>query len=345
MSYARRLLKPLFFVAFNLVVGLALLEGILVFFLHSPRAVAAAGGPMQRLIQQTYRHFNRMLIQFDPDCARYDAGVTYTLRPGVCSFGNIEYRNEYHINSAGVRDDEQALQAPEVIVIGDSHAMGWGVDQNQSLVRVMAAKSGLKALDGAVSSYGTVRERMLLDRFDTSRMRVLVIQYTDNDLPENRAFRANNGRLPIMPQADYETIVRYYAAQQRYYPGKYVFRLFMKVLHLEEPEPDMMRMDPIAPDQEAELFLDVVLHAGKAPLDNVKLIVFEINQDFTHPRAFISALDRVARRPEYPRFVRELTTIDSTALVTAKDFYVIDDHMRASGHAIMGAALAAAAAH
>jgi len=342
MSYARRLLKPLAFIVFNLVVGFALVEAILVFFLHSPRALSSAGRPMQRLIQQVYRHFNRMLIQFDPRCARYDPGVTYTLRPGVCTFGNIEYRNEYRINSAGVRDDEADLNAPEAIVIGDSHAMGWAVDQDQSLVRVMASKTGLKTLNGAVSSYGTARERMLLDRFDLSKLRVLVVQYCDNDLPENRAFRAN-GRLPIMPESEYESIVRYYADQQHYYPGKYVFRLFMKVLRLEPAEPDMMRMDPITPDDEAELFLHVLTHAGTKPIDNVKLIVFEINQDFTHPRAFISALDRVARKADYPAFVRGLTTIDSTTLLSANDFYMIDDHMRASGHAIMGAALAAAA--
>ncbi|HMD37517.1 MAG TPA: hypothetical protein VKH42_21225, partial [Vicinamibacterales bacterium] len=123
------------FCAFTLVIALALLELIFVVLLHSPRVVAAAGGPMRLLVQQVYRHFNRSLIQFDARCARYDAELFYTLKPGSCSFGNLEFGNDYRINRAGLRDDDDALSAPEMIVIGDSHAMGWGVDQDESLVR------------------------------------------------------------------------------------------------------------------------------------------------------------------------------------------------------------------
>ena len=309
--------------------------------LHSPALVAVSGGPMRRLVQQIYRHFNRSLIQFDTRCARYDPQLFYTLRPGTCSFGNIEFRNEYRINRAGVRDDEASLSAPEAIVIGDSHAMGWGVDQGQTLVRVMAQKTGLKTLNAAVSSYGTVREKLMLGRLDLSKLRVLAIQYADNDLPENRTFRDAGDRLPISSQDLYETIGRYYTSQQAYYPGKYTFRLFMKVLRLEPPEPDQVRMEPVPPDAEAELFLHVVTHAGPAAFDNVQLIVFEVNQEFDHPRRFIQALDTVARRPDYPAFVRNLITLDTTTVVNAGDFYVLDDHMRASGHLAVGTALAA----
>src|SRR5207249_11944844 len=67
--------------------------------------------------------------------------------------------------------------------------------------------------------------------------------------------------LPITSEPVYDTIVRYYATQQSYYPGKYVLRLFMKVLRLEAPEPDRLKMEPIAPEQEAELFIHVLTHA------------------------------------------------------------------------------------
>jgi len=340
MPRVRSLLKALAFVLFNLVVALAVLELLFVGMLHSPRLVAASGGPMRRLIQQIYRHFNRSLIQFDARCARYDPDLFYTLKPGACSWGNLEFRNEYRINSAGVRDDEASLVAPDVIVIGDSHAMGWGVDAEQTLARVMARKTGRKTLDAAVSSYATAREKLILDRLDTSHMRVLALQYADNDLPENRTFREQGDRLPITSEPVYDTIVRYYATQQSYYPGKYVLRLFMKVLRLEAPEPDRLKMEPIAPEQEAELFIHVLTHAGRTSLDNVQLIVFEVNQEFDHPRKFIAALDAVARRPENPPFVRRLITLDTTKLLEPDDFYVLDDHMRASGHLAIGNALA-----
>jgi hypothetical protein len=343
-SRTRSLLKPLAFRVFALVFvfagALALLELLFVILLHSPGVVAAAGGPMRRLVQQVYRHFNRSLIQFDARCARYDAELFYTLKPGSCTFGNLEFSNAYRVNSAGLRDDEAALSAPEMIVIGDSHAMGWGVEQDQSLVRVMAQKTGLKTLNAAVSSYATVREKLMLGRLDTSKLRVLAIQYADNDLPENRTFREQHDHLPISSRDLWETIGRYYTAQRRYYPGKYTVRLFMKVLKLEPPEPDQLRMDPITPEQEAELVLHAVVKAGPTSLDGVQLIVFEVNQEFGHPRRFIAALDQVARRPDYPEWVRHLVTLDTTRVLTDKDFYVLDDHMRVSGHLAVGTALA-----
>lgn len=339
MLTARGLAKGLLVVLFNLFVAALILEATFVVMLRSPRLVAASPGPFRLLVQQVYRHFNRALIQFEPSCARYDPVVTYTLKPGRCTFGNVEFSNEYQVNRVGLRDDEADLDGPAAIVLGDSHAMGWGVGQDQTLVRVMARQTGLETLDAAVSSYATVREMRMLDRLDTSRLRVLVIQYADNDLPENRTFQ-RRGDLPIMSEAQYRKIGAYYAAQRRYYPGKYVYRLFMKVLKLEEPEPDDLRMVEATPEEEARLFLNAVLHAGRKPLQGVQLIVFEINQNLKQPRGFIAALDKVKRDPAYPPFIHELRTLDTAAVLKPGDFYSLDDHMNASGHRAVGRALA-----
>src|SRR4029079_7125411 len=166
-----------------------LLEALLLLMLHVPGLTAALPRPVRRLVQQVYRHFNRALIQFDPRCAQYDAGLTYTLKPGTCTFENIEFRTTVHVNRLGLRDNEEALHAPDVIVIGDSHAMGWGVEEDQTFGRVLARQSGLKILNAGISSYGTVREMRLLDRLDVSRLRFLILQYSDNDLLENQTFR------------------------------------------------------------------------------------------------------------------------------------------------------------
>jgi len=50
----------------------------------------------------------------------------------------VEFTNEVRVNHLGVRDDEASLVAPDVIVIGDSHAMGWGVDQGARCARARA---------------------------------------------------------------------------------------------------------------------------------------------------------------------------------------------------------------
>src|SRR5215831_11818654 len=218
MSIAKTIGRGLLYIAFNLLVAGAIIEIIFVAMLHAPRLTAASPAPVRRLVQQVYRHFNRALIQFNPQCARYDPDVTYTLKPGGCTFGNLEFENKYDVNHLGLRDSADDLVAPDVIVIGDSHAMGWGVDQNQSFPRVLGQKTGLKVLNAAVSSYATVREMRMLDRLDASHMKVLVIQYADNDQPENRAFRDEHNQLTITSRQQYETIVDHYMAQRGYYP-------------------------------------------------------------------------------------------------------------------------------
>jgi hypothetical protein len=332
--------RGLGFVVLQAVVTAAIVEALCVLMLAAPRLTGTAPASFRRLIQQVYRHFNRSLIQFDPNCARYDPGLTYTLKPGSCTFENIEFRNAYQINRIGLRDSEAALEAPEVIVLGDSHVMGWGVDQEQVLARILARKSGLRVLNAGISSYGTAREMGLLDRLDTSQMKTLIIQYADNDLPENRTFREQGGSLPIMSEADYQNIVRHYARQRTYYPGKYIFRLFMKLSRLEEPEPDRLRMDPVTPAEEAELFLHVLTHAAQTPLDDVQVIVIEINEQIRPPRPFIAALDTIRRQSGNPAFVQRLIALDVAPLLAADDFYILDDHLRAQGHEVLGEALA-----
>jgi hypothetical protein len=329
-------------ILYNVVIAVVVVETCFVVMLHVPRLTAAVPRPLRRLVQQVYRHFNRSLIQFDPRCARYDAGITYTLKPGACTFENLEFKNVFRINHRGVRDEEASLHAPDVIVLGDSHAMGWGVDQEDAIPQRIARKTGLRVLNAAVSSFGTVREMMMLDRLDTSRLRVLVVQYSDNDLLENRAFHNGGDHLSIMSEAQYRDIVRHFASQQSYYPGKYLYRLVMKVSRLEEPEPDQMKMDPASPAEEAELFVNAVTRAGRTPLDNVQMVVFEISEQIRPARPFIAALDSVKQNARYPEFIRRVTTIDVAPLLTPADFYVLDDHMNSAGHEKVANAVAAA---
>ncbi|MEP7307129.1 MAG: hypothetical protein ABJA98_16575 [Acidobacteriota bacterium] len=334
-------LRSVAFVAFSAAVAGVIVEALLVLMLHVPGLTAALPRPMRRLVQQIYRHFNRTLIQFDPQCAQYDAGLTYTLKPGTCTFENIEFRTTVHVNRMGLRDDEEALAAPDVIAIGDSHTMGWGVEEDQTFGRVLARKSGQRVLNAGISSYGTVREMMLLDRLDVSRLRFLILQYSDNDLLENQTFRAQGEHLPITTEEEYDRVRRYYGGQHSYYPGKYLYRLVMKALRLEAPEPDQLAMAPTSPADEARLFVNALAHAGHGQLDNVQVIVLEVNEQLQPRQPFMVALEQVKQEPANPAFVRGLTTLDLSVLLGPKDFYVLDDHMNPRGHQVVGEALAA----
>ena len=332
-------MKALAFIACSIVAAALLVEIVIVSLLHAPWVVGVSPEAMRRGIQQVYRNFNRSLIQFDPRCARYDAGLGYTLKPGTCTFGNIDFENVYRISEPGVRDDPASLDAPEVIVVGNSHAMGWGVDQEQALPQVLARKLGRKVLNAAVPSYGTVREMLMLKRLNTSNLRVLVVQYSDTDLPENQTFRLNANQLPTMNEQQYQTIVRHDGSQRSYYPGKYVYRLLMKILHLEEPEPDQLRLEPMPAAQEAQLFLFTVEHASGVRLDDVQVVAFEINERRT-ARPFIAAVDQERRRRGRAPFINRLKAVDVAPQLTRDDFYRLDGHMNGRGHEKVAAALA-----
>ena len=337
----RRLIRAIAFALFNLVFAIVVVEIVLASVMAAPSVAAAMPRNVRVLFQQVYRHFNRSLIQFEPACAQYDAEVTYVLKPGRCTFANVEFSTELRINRLGLRDDDASLEAPEVIVLGDSYAMGWGVQQDETLARVLARASGLKVLNAGISSYGTVRELKLLDRLDTSRLQILVVQYHDSDSVENLAFREHGGSIPILAPEGYQATVDWYLARRGYWPGKYLSGLFMKLTGLETPDPNAPRMPAsMSSLEEATLFLNVLAHGTRKPLDDVKLIVFEASEQIRPPRSFLANVAVASRGDEQPAYVRRLRALDVAPLLEEGDFYSLDDHLRPSGHEKIGKALA-----
>ena len=337
----RRLLRIGAFLLFNVIVAVVVVEVVFAAAMAAPSMAGAMPRSVRVLFQQVYRHFNRSIIQFEPACAQYDPDLTYLLKPGRCSFDNLEFSTELRVNTAGLRDGEAALDAPDVIVLGDSYAMGWGVQQEETLARVLARASGLKVLNAGVSSFGTVREMKLLDRLDTSRLKVLIVQYNDTDLAENVAFREHGGTIPILNAGQYQATVDWYRARQGYWPGKYMSGLLMKLTGLEQPDPNAAPMPAsMSSQEEATLFVNVLARGTTKPLDDVRLIVFEASEQIRPPRSFLANVAVISRRDDQPAFIRRLRALDVAPLLEEDDFYDLDDHLRASGHDKIGKALA-----
>jgi lysophospholipase L1-like esterase len=89
-----------------------------------------------------------------------------------------------------VRDSEAALRQPRSIVIGDSHAMGWGVEAEERYSHLLSPKLQ-PSLNLGISSYGTARELRLLERYaglypqGYASARTILLQYGVNDWGEN----------------------------------------------------------------------------------------------------------------------------------------------------------------
>ena len=123
---------------------------------------------------------------FDSDLSCYDSLLTYRFRPNITGrFSNPEFDVEVKSNSLGVRDDETSLQDPAIVVLGDSHAMGWGVEKQERFSEIIEKRLNTNVLNTAITSYGTHRETKLLNQVDLDSCRLLIIQYCENDLLEN----------------------------------------------------------------------------------------------------------------------------------------------------------------
>ena len=325
--------------AVGLAIALLALEGALALALRAdPRA-----GPdlWKKMRREYYMRFERHILQYLPECAEFDPQLAYRLKPGHCRFRNREYDVEIVVNSAGMRDREEALDRPRIVVTGDSFAVGWGVAQEETLSAVLAELTGEKTLDAAQPSYGTAREMLLLRSVDLSAAHTLVVQYCENDFIENARFLKGHGRLATMAPEKYRATVEDHLAATRYYPGKHLRHLlpFAWWAARGGDPTDYVRDCTI----EAPAFVRVLDRAGlRGPL---RVIAFEAIYTVEQSSCFSRELAKLAGSGAgLPAWVSELRVIDPASFLTASDYYPLDEHLNASGYRKIARAIADAIA-
>ena len=175
-----------------------------------------------------YLYKTRMInvIQFDPILSNYDKELFYKLKQGNHRFSNLEFNTKFSVNSIGARDDKSSLDSPKIICIGDSFTMGWGVENENTFSSIIEEKSKKKTLNLGVSSYGTAREFLFLDKIDLDSCLNIVLQFCENDVLENRAFVKNNFKLEVSSEKKYSQSQRINYLKKNYFPFKWSFETF-----------------------------------------------------------------------------------------------------------------------
>jgi hypothetical protein len=322
----------------GLLVPLFFFEICMIATLHYP--VLGKWG-LLRIAKPIYENEYRSIIQFEPALAQYDPEVTYLLKPGTFHFRNPEFDVIYRVNSAGLRNEEDALHKPEIIVLGDSEAMGWGVRQEETYAGIIARKSKRKVLNAAVSSYGTVREMRLLDRLDTSNVRHIIIHYMDNDYLENAFFYRNNNIFRISRREQYEEVVNLYLKIKKYYPGKYIHLSLRNLLRESSANGDPRLPHAGAGglqdrDEKPEtVFLNAVMNVPRTDLKQVKIIVLVSERTSGFPER----LQEEIKRGAYPAYIRNMKVVSLVSKLESDCYYLLDDHLRARGHERIAAEL------
>jgi len=321
-----------------LLLLLGLYEGYMFVMVRSPSLLAMCPRKIQNSIDYLYAWGERDIIQFTPACARYDEGLGYTLRPGSCVFSGREFSNVYNVNSIGVRDDEASLEHPEIIVAGDSVAMGWGVDQEDTYAQLIEQNLGMVVLNAAVSSYGTAREMMILSRVRTDRLKYLIVQYSGNDYGENKQFYLDGNVLHTMTEEAYNHYTELYNRSKDYFLGKYLLMKIKKRIREFKPTDEAEAASPVDQD-EIGLFLHALMY-GPVNLRDVQIIAFVVNGrnpadnvDFTR-----GLKDRIANR-DFPPFIKNMIVLDTGTIMKRHHFYVLDDHPNRAGHAVIADAI------
>src|SRR5262245_14194107 len=321
----------------GVVLSITCVEAGIELILRYPQAWPGLFRPASHVthLKNYYMGFDRSIIQFRPDCAMYDEALIYRLRPGTCWVRNREHTVEYTVNRAGVRDSDHKLVDHSILVVGDSMAMGWGVAREATLSERLGALTGRRVLNAAISSYETVREMRLLRQLVRPNSEYVVIGYDNNDYFDNWTYLAD-GALPRIDHATYDAIVRNHLRDVHYYPLKHIRRFAETVLRTPlRPAPTLLERPGFA----AMAFL-AILDTNRDLLRGRHVIVLEANAWNDNSSAFADALRHAAARAPLLDELASLHVVDASTVLSDDDYFLVDDHMRASAHAKIARLLA-----
>lgn len=326
MNEKNNLKSTIIFISFNLlvvVIFLALFEFTLTVLYKNPTKIPDFA---LKAFSRYYSESGRNTIQVESACAQYNPRLFYTLKPGTCTFENIEFSTTLQINRIGLRDFNSALDSPEIVFLGDSFTMGWGVNQEEAFPQIIRS-SGKKILNAGVSSYGTVRELILLKTIALDSAETIVIQYHTNDDVENTEYLRNNNQLVVSSKARYDSLCHAYEKEKRYYPGKLlgkIGRFYLKnvIDGAKEQDRDYQR--------EAVNFLQVLKDSDQLKLK--KMVIFEVGSHNKNKNLFIDALEKEIFSGSYPDHIKNAKLLRLETLFSESDYFILDDHLNSKGH-------------
>jgi hypothetical protein len=325
----RKLKIGLFIAVFNIVTASLLLESAIALMFQHPKALTYLPANFVRSFRVIYNTEMMSVIQHVEEYRVEDSELLYTLRPGRFVYSNLEFKTPFLVNSLGVRDDEASLKAPSIVVLGDSYAMGWGVQQSEAFPQLIEGMAGTQVLNAGISSYGTVRELKLLNRIDTSKLKHLIIQYCPNDFPENEAFwKMKEGYLESAKEI-FRVYGDKYRERTQYWPMKYSWSFFKNLTIFSANKKNRDRPKKKQFDRRpAKYFIHALRNVPKASLEGVQITVLEVPTG----RGFVDQLRQEIADPKLPRHIREVQLVELEDTLGTEDNFILDYHLRPSGH-------------
>lgn len=250
-------------------------------------------------------------------CAVPDPELIWVPANGRCQFEDIEFQTVLSFTPDG-RETGTKPKGRGIVVIGDSHAMGWGVNDNDTFAAHLQQLSGRPVYNLGVAGYGTIRELMRLEKSRVlEKVDTVILQYCNNDLSENLKFAT-------APKQELHDQVFRHSDQPAGQPQPSKLALLGKGYGLALSAPfqslsDSLRRRNFTPHYEA--LIDLLAKYGKK-LEGKRVIVFYSNTYGQKFRNFPEGQD--ARIPNV-HFV-------DINFSRSDDYYKLDDHLNPQGH-------------
>ncbi len=279
-------------------------------------------------LRQFYQDSERSVIEASLNCSVYDKQLGYVLRPGRCDFNNREFESIITINQEGLRGDDQSLEKPKLIVIGDSQALGWGVQQYASFPAQLEISSGKRVLNAAISAYGTQRQLKMLDRLDRSALDWLIVQYSSEAYPENLEYLNKPSERVGPSEDDYRRAIMNNREASRYYLGKYVFELL----------PKLWSGTDVATKRQSET---EALATSLSPVVNLlpartNIVLLDVTPPAERNNEMLGQFEKlVSNDKRFQALNKRVVVLDLSARLDESMYYPLDQHLTPLGHRLI----------
>ena len=286
--------------------------------------------------QNLYMRATRSVWQSQGSCVEFDDELIYKPKIGACQFNNAEFKTTLNFSAEGRFTGEKPV-GTGIAVIGDSHAMGWGVQDDETFAALLQTMTGRPVFNLAVSSYGTVREVLRLEKSGLpDKVDTIIIQYCGNDLDENKrgeisGVEENRNKFKRITTGK-QSFMGLLGMIRKTYGFVFSFPFRQVKAALAKPAQPTKAAQPAQPTQAAlaskaaddfsshyqPLMAVLQKHPG---LKDKRVLIFYNNGRAQRFQGFPAGKDNLLPNVEFVDVV-----VDSSG------FYRLDDHMSPAGH-------------
>lgn len=179
-----------------------------------PALFGAAAAVVMTLLSLGTAEILLRLVDYPPSgfspWIRSDA-FGFRLAPGISTrMRGPEYDVEIATNSLGMRDDEPAAKTkPRVLLLGDSFAMGYGVERGQIFADRLEQELPIDVINAGTGGYEIIQQPRVLEEYGPRLQPDLVLYalYLGNDL-------AQNDEWAVRADGTLHNVVREYPVRQ-----------------------------------------------------------------------------------------------------------------------------------